>query len=167
MSEQRLQDPIAEARRQWSNHWGPKTTPAMAAVTSLMRVEQILMTRLNALLKPFDLTFPRYEALMILFLSTRGSMPLGKIGKRLQVHPTSVTSLIDGLERTGHIRRVSDKSDRRATLAEITAKGRIAAEEATGTLNSAQFCTEPLRHTDLEKLSELLRPLRASADEFA
>ena len=98
-------DPISEARRLWSRRWGATPTPGMAAVTSIMRVEQILMTRLNAVLKPFDLTFPRYEALMILFLSSRGSMPLAKIGKRLQVHPTSVTSLIDGLERDGVVDR--------------------------------------------------------------
>ena len=59
----------------------------MTAVTSIMRAQQILMARLNALLKPFDLTFPRYEALMLLYYSRRGSLPLGKVGGRLQVHP--------------------------------------------------------------------------------
>ena len=65
-------DPIAEARRQWTLHWGDAPAPSMSAVTSVMRVQQILMTRLNGLLKPFGLTFPRYEALMILRLSRRG-----------------------------------------------------------------------------------------------
>ena len=72
----------------------------MVAVTSMMRVHQILMARLNELLEPFELTFPRYEALMLLYLSSRrGSLPLGKIGERLQVHRTSVTNTIDGLEQ--------------------------------------------------------------------
>ena len=34
-----------------------------------MRVQQILLARLNGLLEPFDLTFARYEALMLLFYS--------------------------------------------------------------------------------------------------
>jgi hypothetical protein len=64
-------DPIAEARRQWSRRWGDEVAPSMSAVTSIMRAQQILMTRLNELVAPFDLTFPRYEALMLLFLSRR------------------------------------------------------------------------------------------------
>jgi DNA-binding MarR family transcriptional regulator len=159
-------DPIAEARRQWSTHWGRAATPAMAAVTSIMRAQQILMGRLNSALKPHGLTFPRYEALMILYLSRHGSMPLGKIGERLQVHPTSVTSLIDGLERTGYIRRVPHDEDRRATLAEITDAGRRTAEDATAELNRARFFTEPLRRAELDSISEILVRLRADEDGF-
>ena len=73
-----------------------------------MRAQQILLQRLNGLLRGHDLTFPRYEALMILYLSRRGALPLGKIGERLQVHATSVTNLIDGLERAGFVRREPD-----------------------------------------------------------
>jgi DNA-binding MarR family transcriptional regulator len=159
-------DPIAEARRQWQAHWGGAATPAMAAVTSIMRAQQILMARLNETLKPLGLTFPRYEALMILHLSRRGSMPMGKIGERLQVHPTSVTSLIDGLERTGYILRVPHDSDRRATLAQITPAGHRMAEAATRELNDARFHTEPLRKPELDAICRILRPLRAHADGF-
>jgi DNA-binding MarR family transcriptional regulator len=159
-------DPVAEARRQWSARWGSAATPAMTAVTSVMRAQQILMSRLNVELKPYELTFPRYEALMILHLSRRGSMPLGKIGERLQVHPTSVTSLIDGLERDGYIRRTPDSNDRRATLAAITDRGREVADAATAALNSARFHTAPLARRELETLNDLLEPLRAAADGF-
>ena len=96
-------DPIAEARRNWSAHWGDEPVPSMSAVTSIMRVQQILLARLNDELKPFDLTFPRYEALMLLYYSRRGALPLGKMGDRLQVHRTSVTNIIDGLERSGFV----------------------------------------------------------------
>lgn len=159
-------DPIQEAARQWRSRWGGGPLPAMAAVTSIMRAQQILLARLNALLKPLHLTFPRYEALMILHLSRRGSMPLGKIGERLQVHPTSVTSLIDGLERSGYVTRQPHDSDRRATLAAITPEGRAAAEAATAALNNAKFATKPLTRKDLETIVALLRDLRASADGF-
>jgi len=116
-------DPIAEARRQWNKHWERTATPAMSAVTSIMRVHQILMARLNAVLEPFGLTFPRNEALMLLHYSRRGSLPLGKMGDRLQVHTTSVTNTIDGLERLGYVERAPHPEDRRATLAVITAPG--------------------------------------------
>ncbi len=62
-------DLIAEARRQWLAHWGSDAVPSMVAVTSIMRVHQILLARLNRLLAPWELTFARYEALMLLHYS--------------------------------------------------------------------------------------------------
>jgi DNA-binding MarR family transcriptional regulator len=139
----------------------------MVAVTSIMRVHQILMARLNEQLEPFGLTFPRYEVLMLLHFSGRGSMPVGKIGERLQVHRTSITNSLDGLEKAGLVRRVPHESDRRAVLAEITAAGREAAEAATEVLNASSFGTEPLGTEQLDDLSATLRTLRAGAGDFA
>ena len=159
-------DPIEEARRQWEARWSKDSATEMVAVTSIMRVHQILMARLNELLAPFELTFPRYEALMLLHFSRRGSLPLGKIGERLQVHRTSVTNTIDGLERAGLVRRVPHESDRRAVLAQITPKGRRTAEAATAELNAADFATEPLSPDQLIDLFTTLRTLRDGAGDF-
>jgi DNA-binding MarR family transcriptional regulator len=160
-------DPIEEARRHWEERWSGEAAGEMVAVTSIMRVHQILMGRLNELLEPFGLTFPRYEALMLLNLSRRGALPLGKIGERLQVHRTSVTNTIDGLEKLGLVRRIPHESDRRAVLAAIQPKGKRVAEEATATLNGANFATEPLDDAALEQLSRILRVLRVGAGDFS
>ena len=159
-------DPVEEARRHWVNHWGRRPAPAMAAVTSVMRVQQILMGRLNAMLKPVGLTFPRYEALMLLYFSRRGSLPLSRMGERLQVHPTSITNLVDGLERSGLVRREPHESDRRTTLASITRAGRNAAERATAILNEEKFGTAPLDGGDLDAIFHVLRKARAHEDGF-
>src|SRR3954462_7222695 len=89
-------DPIDEAARQWGLRW--KAVDQMHAVTSLMRVQQLVLAELDELLRPHGLTFARYEALVLLTFSRAGSLPLGKMGERLQVHPTSVTSIVDRLE---------------------------------------------------------------------
>jgi DNA-binding MarR family transcriptional regulator len=159
-------DPIEEARRHWQERWTSEAATEMVAVTSIMRVHQILMARLNEVLEPFELTFPRYEALMLLYLSRRGSLPLGKIGERLQVHRTSVTNTIDGLEKIGLVRRVPHESDRRAVLAEILPEGRRVAEASTKALNEADFATEPLSDGDLDDLTRVLRVLRVAAGDF-
>jgi DNA-binding MarR family transcriptional regulator len=160
-------DPIEEARRHWAERWPGVAAPQMVAVTSIMRVHQILMARLNDLLDPFGLTFPRYEVLMLLHLSGAGSMPVGKIGERLQVHRTSITNSLDGLERAKLVRRAPHESDRRAVLAEITPGGRKSAEAATAVLNEASFGTEPLAAAQLDDLFATLRTLRAGAGDFA
>lgn len=168
MSSPRLPfDPIEEARRHWRERWSEDAATEMVAVTSIMRVHQILMARLNELLEPFDLTFPRYEALMLLHFSSRGSLPLGKVGERLQVHRTSVTNTIDGLERAGFVRRAPHESDRRAVLAEILPAGREVAERATEALNGADFATGPLDDADLASIFATFRKLRAGDGDFA
>jgi len=139
----------------------------MAAVTSIMRVQQILLARLNAVLRDHRLTFPRYEALMLLSFTRDGALPLGKLGERLQVHRTSVTNIVDKLEQDGFVRRVPHESDRRATLAAITAKGRSVAERATLDLNEARFSLEALESEDQERLTVLLEVVRRGAGDFA
>jgi DNA-binding MarR family transcriptional regulator len=159
-------DLIAEARRHWEARWGPAPGPAMAAVTSIMRAQQLLLAHLNEALRPHDLTFPRYEALMLLSFTRKGSLPLGKIGERLQVHPTSVTNTIDGLELSGYVRRLPHATDRRTTLAEITPQGRRVAAKATEILNEARFFTEPMDDRDLDRLTETIVKLRRQAGDL-
>lgn len=166
MARQLTFDPIAEAARQWRVHWGDDSAPPMAAVTSIMRAHQLMLSRLNTELEPHGLTFPRYEALMLLFYSSHGSLPLGKMGDRLQVHQTSVTPLIDGLEHTGLIRRTSHPTDRRTTLAVITARGRETAAAATATLNASRFGTAPLLDPELELITATLEGFRRTAGDF-
>jgi DNA-binding MarR family transcriptional regulator len=159
-------DPIAEARRQWDLHWGSDATPQMVAVTSIMRAQQILLARLNALLEPLELTFPRYETLMVLYYSRRGELPLGKLSDRLQVHRASVTNVIDKLETSGYVTRVAHEQDRRTILARISDHGRTAAERATRILNEAGFGMAPLSADACEELFETLEPLRRDAGDF-
>lgn len=160
-------DPIAEAARQWRKRWGTSPVPAMSAVTSVMRAHQILIARLNEALAPFELSFARYEALMLLFFSRRGSLPLGKMGARLQVHPASVTNLIDGLEKLGYASREPHPTDRRTTLARITPRGREVAEQATRALHGIKFGTAPLRRGELDGITQTLRHLREGASDFS
>ena len=159
-------DPIAEARRQWDLHWGSEATPQMVAVTSIMRAQQILLQRLNALLEPLDLTFPRYETLMVLYYSRQGELPLGKLSDRLQVHRASVTNVIDKLETSGYVTRVAHESDRRTILARISDRGRAAAEQATRALNAAEFAMGPLDGSACEQVFDVLEPLRRDAGDF-
>jgi len=159
-------DPIAEARRHWAERWGEEPARPMAAVTSIMRAQQVLMARLNDLLRPLGLTFPRYEALMLLSFTRTGALPLGKIGERLQVHRTSVTNIVDKLEADGLVRRVPHTEDRRATLAEITDAGRETARRATAALNDAAFGIDALDDDEQEAVTALLRALRVDAGDF-
>lgn len=157
-------DPIDEAARQWGLRW--EGVPAMHAVTSLMRVQQLVIAELDAILRPHGLSFARYEALVLLVFSRHGSLPLGKMGERLQVHPTSVTSIVRRLAAAGLVDRRPHPEDGRAVLAEITPAGRATVEAATRDLVGADFALGALSEEDLTSLSQLLAPVRRAAGDY-
>jgi DNA-binding MarR family transcriptional regulator len=158
-------DPIERAAETWRTRFGPSS--AMAAVTSIMRAHQILLSQLDTLLKPYDLTFARYEALVLLTFSRSGALPLSRIGERLMVHPTSVTNTVDRLERAGLVRRRRNPRDGRGVLAEITDRGREVVAQATEALMGADFAMPMYGEAELEQMFGLLRTLRVAAGDFA
>jgi DNA-binding MarR family transcriptional regulator len=157
-------DPIERAAETWRVHFGPSS--AMAAVTSIMRAHQILLSQLDTLLKPHDLTFARYEALVLLTFSKTGALSLSRIGERLMVHPTSVTNTVDRLERAGLVRRLRNPRDGRGVLAEITDQGRVVVREATADLTEADFAMTMYGEAELEQMFGLFRTLRVAAGDF-
>ena len=157
-------DPIATAANSWQQQWPER--PRMEAVTSLMRVHQLVLTELDDLLRPLDLTFARFEVLVLLSFSRRGSLPLGKIGERLQVHATSVTPLVKRLEVSGYLVRNRHPEDGRAVLAEITSAGRAVTERASGMITDAKFALGSLDDGQCRQLTAILAAPRAAAGDF-
>jgi DNA-binding MarR family transcriptional regulator len=137
----------------------------MAAVTSVMRVQQLLLARVEDALKPYGLTFAAYEALRLLAFTRSGSLPMGKIGVRLMVHPAAVTNAVSRLEQRGLVRRQMSPEDRRVVLAAITDEGRALAEEATAALNGAAFGLPGLTGEQAADITAALRTVRAAVGD--
>jgi len=139
----------------------------MAAVTSVMRAQQLLLSRVEDTLKPYGLTFAAYEALRLLAFSRRGSLPMGKMGERLMVHPASVTNAITRLEQRGLVERRLSPDDRRVVLATITPAGQALVREATEALNQASFGLPSLTAGQAAELTSTLRALRVAGGDAA
>ncbi|ROO84597.1 DNA-binding MarR family transcriptional regulator [Actinocorallia herbida] len=158
-------DPLAEAHRQWSIRW-PEHADHMAAVTSVMRAQQLLLSRIEGLLKPYGITFAAYEALRLLAFTREGRLPMGKMGERLMVHPASVTNVISRLEGRGLVTRSPSPHDRRVVLAAITPAGRDLIEEATVTMHEAGFALDGLSRPEARAVIDALHTLRASVGDM-
>lgn len=159
-------DPIAEARRQWRAHGWVDAADGMAAVTSVMRAQQLLLTQIDAVLRPFDLTFARFELLRLLSFASEQRMTMLRAGHRLQVHPTSLTSLANRLREDGLIDRVANPDDGRSAILVLMPAGAKLVDEATAVLNSEVFEQVGLGQDDVAVLVEVLGRFRSARGDF-
>jgi DNA-binding MarR family transcriptional regulator len=157
-------DPIERAASIWRDRFGP--ADAMAAATSVMRVQQLLLAEFDRICKPYGVTFARYEALVLLSFSRTGALPMAKIGERLMVHPTSVTNTIQRLEAAGYVIREPNPRDGRGTLARITELGADVVDKVTKELMDAEFGLRTLDADGRARLFDVLREVRVAAGDF-
>lgn len=157
-------DPIREMRRRWDERWDGGL-PAEAA-TQLMRINQLLISRLDSIVGEFGLTMARYEALVLLSFSQQHEMPLSKLGRRLMIHPASVTNIVDRLADQGYVDRIAHPTDRRVVLARVTDEGRQVTEQATKAIIAAGNGLEGLTDKDLRSLISISTKYRAAIGDL-
>lgn len=159
-------DPIAEAKRQWTVHGWTDAATGMSAVTSIMRAQQLLLARVERTLKPFNLSFARFEMLRLLAFTRDGRMPMAKAIGRLQVHPTSVTNAVSRLARDRLIVREAHPGDGRAAMLVLTDEGRVLVEAATTALNDV-FADTGIPADDTVELVRILARFRKASGDFS
>jgi DNA-binding MarR family transcriptional regulator len=159
-------DPIAAARANWERAGWGEVAQSMVAVTSVMRAHQILLARVETALRPYRLSFSRFELLRLLAFSRSGALPITKASDRLQVHVTSVTHAIRRLESSALVQRVPHPTDGRTTLVQITELGRSTVEDATVTLNQQVFRDIGMSEGESHALVSSIETLRHNAGDF-
>lgn len=94
-------------------------------------------------------------------LAQYGSPPrMADLAERLEVVPRAVTTLVDGLEASGKVRRVPDPTNRRVIRIELTDDGLGALRELHGARRSAaEEILAPLTGEQRSVLGELLDTL--------
>lgn len=166
MAASQKRDPIDAARTNWERSGWGDVSQGMVAVTSVMRAHQILLGRVETALRPYDLSFSRFELLRLLAFSRTGALPITKASDRLQVHVTSVTHAIRRLEADGLVQRVPHPTDGRTTLVQITDLGRSTVEDATVTLNEQVFADIGMAAEEAKALVSSIETLRRDAGDF-
>ncbi len=163
----RRADPIELAAENWAARGWSAAAPGMALVTSVMRVQQLLLARVEAVLRPSGLTFARFEVLRLLGFTRTGTLPIGKIGERLQVHAASVTNAVGRLETDGLVARTPNPDDGRGVLVTLTDRGSELVEACTELLNDEVFTRLPMPDAARGDVFAALRDVRAGFGDFA
>jgi hypothetical protein len=159
-------DPIALARANWQRSGWGDVADGMVAVTSVMRAHQILLARVETALRPYDLSFSRYELLRLLAFQPyrraadhKGVRPAA--GARHQRHardpPPRGRRLVE---------RIPHPTDGRTTLVQITDLGRSTVEDATVTLNNEVFADIGMSDDESRALGGLHRDAAPQLGDF-
>ena len=79
---------------------------------------------------------PAYLGVLMILWDQDG-LQASKLGKKVGLEPSSMTGMIDRMERDGLIERQSDPNDRRALKIFLTKKGRTAQTPVTKVVDEA------------------------------
>ena len=103
-----------------------ETVPSnWSALLALQRATHATLQVLSAELVDLNLTASEINALAN--LADGHGRTVSELGAAMGARPTTLTSVLDRLERRGHITRGTRQGDRRAVLIELTPSGRLAA----------------------------------------
>ena len=132
-----------------------------SALLALQRATHATLQVLAAELVDLDLTASEINALANL-ADGRGRT-VSELGAAVGIRPTTLTSVLDRLERRGHITRGVRAGDRRAVLVELTPSGRATADTVRSAI--AELEGRALARLGPEKVAVFHEVLRALTEE--
>ena len=95
---------------------------------SLRRIFKAIQDYSHEVSEKFGITGPQLWALKT--ISQNESLSLSDLSERMYLHPSTITGVIDRLERKGYVTRSRDKVDRRVIYVQLSAEGKRLAKRA-------------------------------------
>jgi len=88
---------------------------------ALYAAQRALTNRYRPLLEEFDLTYPQYLVMLVLW--EHGALPIKSLGKLLQLDYGTLTPLLKRLQAHGLVRRERQANDERSVQISLTEQG--------------------------------------------
>lgn len=116
-----------DAARHYEDEFGAQSD-AIAITLGLRKVNALLTTAVGRFLDSLglevNLSGSRLTLLRAIYFGDEHRLAINELWQQMQVSRTSITNLIDGLERDGLVERSINSSDRRVIDARLTQKGK-------------------------------------------
>lgn len=125
-------------------------------VALLMCTAQELLTRINLILKPYNLSTTQVQILHILDLSAEGRMTVSEIRQFMVDHNPNVSRSLNALMKQGYITKNRCAADQRVVYIQISPEGREIQSRAYKELISARL---DISKTELNQLYKILQKL--------
>lgn len=141
----------------------PFRSRAQEASIALMRTASVVSRRFARLVEPHGISLAQYNVLRILRGAGAAGLPTLAIRDRMIDEGSTVTRLLDKLERAGLVTRDRSRPDRRQVLCVITPAGEALLAELDPAMDATD--TEIMQVLDTEQMAafiELLATVRTS-----
>lgn len=89
---------------------------------SLRRIFKAIQDYSHEVSNKFGITGPQLWALKT--ISQNGKLSLGELTKKMYLHPSTITGVVDRLEKKGYVSRGRGQGDRRVTNVQLTPQGK-------------------------------------------
>lgn len=145
-------------------------TAALTAWVRLLRAHAAITRTFNAQLQAeHRMTINDFEALLLLSHAPDARLKRVELAERLQLTPSGVTRMLDGLQAAGWVEKGECASDARVSYAVLTASGREKLDGAaqSHTAAVAALFTERFDASELEALGTLLLRLPGATEADA
>ena len=113
------------------------------------------------LLKGFDLTYPQFIALILLW--EQDDQTVGELGRKLYLQSNTLTPMLKRLEALGYIRRSRDSADERLVRIKLTEAGRKLSLRASAIVQGVRAATG-LRDAQVASLKKEVDALRRALE---
>jgi DNA-binding MarR family transcriptional regulator len=97
-------------------------------VQSLRRIFKAIQDYSQDVSGSFGITGPQLWALKT--IAEHEALPLGELSRKMYLHPSTVTGVVDRLEAKGYVSRDRDSEDRRVVKVRLTTEGKRLARRA-------------------------------------
>lgn len=154
------EDLVGRGIAQWRAERPDLDSSGKAVVGRLLRLEEVVLRRMNDALKPFGLKYHEYAVLATLRVAGAPyCLSPSRLGATLLFTSGGLSNLIKRLEASGMVTRSTHPEDGRGVLIKLTAKGKRLADKAMPV--HAQVELSLLRMFDAAERDRLARMLSA------
>ena len=106
----------------------PRNIAISETMRSLRRISKAIQDYSQEVSKKFGITGPQLWALKTICVN--GSLSLGELSKKMYLHPSTVSGVVDRLEKKGFVVRDRGQEDRRVVTVNLTPEGKKLVKKA-------------------------------------
>ncbi|HLS53116.1 MAG TPA: MarR family transcriptional regulator [Tissierellaceae bacterium] len=123
----------------------------------LRKIDYIIRVEGRAIINQLNITIPQFTALQILI--NHGNMTIGQLSQRMALACSTVTDLVDRMEKNQLVVRKKDKNDGRLVIVEPLPKGHEILEQVL--IKRREFLGSMLVKLDKEEVDQLRHGLES------
>ena len=136
----------------------PQNVAISEIMQSLRRIIKTLQDYSHEVSGQFGITGPQLWALKI--IRENGGLSLGDLSQRMYVHPSTISGLMDRLEKKGYVIRDRSQEDRRVVQVELTPRGNRLAKKAPNPIQGRMiYGLRRVKKEELQRIRDSVQTL--------